>query len=274
MSKLKNILVVLIFLALIALVAIFLNPGLIGQKVKAPDTTSKNSSSSSANTVIANTIQTKNNKTIEVIPKDPKAFVTTTSKFEPSQVSDKEFAGISGAQVSRLPGTNDTSKVNFYTVNSTFPMTDASKTELEFFKNFLDKNQQFERTELFRLLRIFRSPDEIGGYQKELQNDLEIPLPTGVQKLRSLYTYDGVQFPSPPTITILGQASNDYFLIEYRLQDIDHTQLFKSANEKCGTPEYTVNDCTKKEYYSQLAPLANPQYLLDKANEAINLFKF
>jgi hypothetical protein len=273
MSKLKNIFALLIFLALVALVIIFLNPSLINQKVKAPDTTSKNSSSSTQ-TTIANTPTTKDNKTIEVAPKDPTLFSTITSKFEANQVTDKEFAGISGAQISRSPANSDNPKVSFFSVNSTYPMSDSSKVELEFFKNFLDKNQQFERTELFRLLRIFRQPDEIGGYQKELQNDLEIDKPEGVQKLRTLYTNDGIQFPSPPTITILGQSNNDYFVIEYRLQDIDHIQLFKTATDRCMVPEYTVNDCTKKEYFNQITPITTSEYLLSKAREAISIFKF
>ncbi len=272
MNTLKKIIGILLLLILITIVIIFLNPNLINQKVKAPDTTSN--SNTSTKTIIATSPTIKDNKTIEIGPKIPTEFDTVMSKFDMSQITDKEFAGVNGAQESTYPIGIDTKKVHFYVVNSTFQMSDSAKTEFAFFKNVLDNNQQLDATGYSRILNVFRQPDQIGGYQKELQKDINISKPEGTQKIRAMYTYDGVQFPSPPTITIMGQAGNDYFVIEYRLQDIDHVKLYKNANQTCGVTDGTVTECTKLEYAKLITPITTLEYLTSKANEALNLFKF
>jgi hypothetical protein len=270
MSTLKKIISLLLLLTLIVIVYSFLNPKVFNQTVSE---NSQSSSSTNNITKLAAIPAVKDNKTIEIAPK-ASGFGMTENLFEPSQVTDKEFAGIKGAKVFSSPESSETKTVTINTVNSTFAMSDASKTAFNQFKSVLDSSTTLGQTDYFRLLSIFRNIDEVGGYQKELLSEITIDKPKEVNQLRTFLTQDGIQFPSAPTITIIGKDGNDYFLIENRLKDIDHIKIFNDANTACEVSNKTVNDCVKTKYSKALSDITTTNYLTQKAKETLDLVKF
>jgi hypothetical protein len=270
MTTLKKIIGFVLLLTIIILTFIYLSPQTFNNNVS---NNSQSTSSTNNITKLAAIPAVKDNKTIEIEPKVT-GFGMTENLFEPSQVTDKEFAGIKGAKVFSFPETSETKTVSIYTVNSTFAMSDASKTSFNQFKSVLDSSNTLGQTDYFRLLSIFRNIDEVGGYQKELLSEITTDKPKEVNQLRTFLTQDGIQFPSAPTITIIGKDGNDYFLIENRLKDIDHIKIFDDANTACEVNNKTVNDCVKTKYSKALSDITTANYLTQKAKETLDLVKF
>ena len=257
-------------LALIALVVVFLNPKSFNQNA------AKNSTSSTPAVVqpaatLAPVI--KDNKTIE-ITSNTAEFAAVEHKFDVAQITDREFAGISGAKVFSSPEINTTSKTKLYVVNSTFNKTEQATLAFGTFNGALNRNTTLKNTEYYRILDIFRDIDAIGGYQKEFVSDITIAKPAAIDAIRAMFTQDGIQFPSPPTVTIMGKSGNDYFVIENKLTDIDHVKLGEEAKAACEVGGDTVNECVIDKYNKAILPITTPEYLVNKSNEALSFFKF
>jgi hypothetical protein len=216
---------------------------------------------------MSSAIVTKDNKTIELLPKDQTQWTVTEAKFDATTSLPPGYAGINGAKVFYNPPAGGSNMYTYRVVNSTFPMSEGSKTEFAIFKDIMMRNNNSTNDDFFRAQGIFRDTNYGGGFAIRYIKDVPYTKPANLDSLRVFVSKDGNGGIPEPVVNLLGKRGNDYFYMEKLLDDIKIKDLYAAAQAACNNSN--VDNCIENKYQASLDPLLTNEYIKTEVDESL-----
>ena len=240
---------------------------LFGNKMTA--TTPSNSAVSSAMSKMSE-VMIKDNKTIELAPKDITAFIESTNLPKADVPFDPEFSGVVGTKYYTNTPPPLGLNFNIQIVNASQTSSEKSKAELLKFKTLISTGTIPEDQALM-VKPLFQSIDTAGGYSKTTAKVIPYTKPSNFDNLKAIVSYDGQSQIMNPTLNLVGSRGGDYFLFETILGDLNIDATYTAAIEKCPKESADTNTCIKNEARTKFNSLLTNEYLKAKLDLMVGL---
>jgi hypothetical protein len=229
--------------------------------------TTASSVMSKASEVMSSAMTMKDNKTIELAPKDLTIWSSGDVIIDAQTVIPEGFTGINGSKSYQSPQAGDNVNYVLGVVNATFQQSPIAKTELDAFKAVTKLNSNPNNDNFYKFKSPFRSINEVGGYSKVYLKDVTYTKPSNFDTLRVVITKDGQSGELIPTVNLLGNRGNDYFLLENRLADFKSGQEYQAAINACVGS--TVDKCVDTKYQDAIDLYLSQDLITSKIDQAI-----
>jgi type II secretory pathway pseudopilin PulG len=235
----------------------------------------KNTASSTASSAISSVmskmseVMIKDNKTIELAPKDLANWAVNENKIDATTVIPTDYTGINGSKQYNNPPAGDGQKYYLDIANSSQATSELSKTELAKFKTMLTSKGDIAGVNggFFGMGSIFRKPEFGGAYAKKFIKDIEFAKPSNYDNLRVVVTQDGQSNPLFPTINIYGSRGNDYFLLTDLARDIKPLELFTASQTECNNDN--ANNCYDVKYQEKVNAIFTNEFIQTRVSQAL-----
>jgi type II secretory pathway pseudopilin PulG len=235
----------------------------------------KNTASSTASSAVSSAmskmseVMIKDNKTIELAPKDLANWAVTENKIDSTTILPQDYTGINGSKKYNNPPAGDGQKYYLDIANSSQATSDIPKMELAKFKSMLVAKGDLPGTNggFFGAGAIFRTPVFEGGYAKKFIKDITFVKPTNYDNLRVVITQDGQSTPLFPTINIYGSRGNDYFLLTDLARDIKPLELYTASQTECNND--SANNCYDAKYQEKVNAIMTDAFIQTRVNQAL-----
>ncbi len=210
----------------------------------------------------------KDNKTIELAPKDLSIWSSTENVITSTTEIWDGYAGINGSKYYLSPKSGINVNYSLGVVNSSFQQSEAAKASLESFKTASKQTSNPNNVGFGIYTAPFRNISEAGGYAKVYIKDVVYTKPSNFDTLRVVVTKDGQSGELVPTINLMGQRGNDYFLLENQLRDFESADRYKAASAACNGSN--VDKCIDIKYQAAIDLFLTPELIKTKTDLAIS----
>jgi hypothetical protein len=209
----------------------------------------------------------KDNKTIEIAPKDLPNWALSENKIDAATVIPADYTGINGSRIYNNPPAGDGQKYYLRIANTTQATSELAKTEINNFKAMLTAKGDQANGGFFGRQAIFRTTVFEGGYAKKFIKDVAFTKPANYDNLRVVVTQDGQSNPLFPTINIYGSRGNDYFLLEDLARDIKPLELYTVSQTECNNDN--ANNCFDVKYQEKVNAVMTDAFVQTRVSQAL-----